>query len=155
MADAIWNNRYILADPSKNETVLWENTIGVQLQNGITLSESRLNFERIRLTYIVSTGACPAVLEIPMLGANRGSSFIQMLPGSFDNHSIDVAGYCLIWQLFFVDCTETYLKSSGAQFIGKTGFINGGTPGTWTQGANTAVPTVFKIEGINRISGSN
>ena len=52
MADAIWNNRYILADPSKNETVLWEDQNGVQLQNGITLSESRLNFERIRITYI-------------------------------------------------------------------------------------------------------
>ena len=145
------NNRWVV---EADETVLWEDANGVQLQNGITLSESRLNFERIRLTYIVGADGCPAVLEIPMIGANRGASFIQMLPGSFDNHEIGVAGYCLIWQLFFVDCTATYLKSSGAQFIGKSGFINGATPGTWTQGANPACPIVYKIVGINRIASN-
>lgn len=146
------NNRWVV---EADETVLWENANGVELQNGITLSESRLNFESIKITYIVGTDGCPAVMEIPMLGLNRGASFIQMLLGSFDNHAITTAGFCLVWQLFFAECTATYLKSAGCQYIGKTGFINGATPGSWTQGANNAVPIVFKVVGINRVSGGN
>jgi len=140
---------------SNDETVLWENSNGVKLKDGITLSESRLNFESIKITYVITADGAPTVLEIPMLGINRGSSFLHTLPGSLDNHSYNTAGYCLLWQVFFADCTDTYLKSNTSQFIGKMNFINGSTPGTWTQGANDNVPIVYKIVGINRISGGN
>ena len=138
-----------------DETVLYESANGTELQSGITLAESRLNFDRIKIVYSITTDGCPAILEIPMLGANRGASFIQMLTASFDNHAVTTAGYCLIWQLFFAECTNTYLKSSSCQFIGKMNFINGATTGTWTQGANTAVPIVYKVIGIKRIAGGN
>ena len=145
------NNRIVV---EADETVLWEDANGAQLQNGITLSESRLNFEAIKITYVITADGGPTVMEIPMLGINRGSSFIQTLPGALDNHSYNTAGYCLYWQVFFADCTDTYLKSNTSQFIGKMNFINGSTPGTWTQGANNAVPIVYKIVGINRIASN-
>lgn len=138
-----------------DETVLYENTNGEELQNGITLSESRLNFESIKITYCITTNAGPTVIEIPMLGINRGSRFIQTLMGAYDNHEPTTAGYCLYWQVFFTNCTDTYLHSQSSQFIGKVGFINASTPGTWTQGANNAVPVVYKVVGVHRISGGN
>jgi hypothetical protein len=154
MADAIWNNRFILADPGKNETVLWQNDNGTLLKNGITLSESRLNFEYIRILYSVRVGA-PAYIDVPMFGLNRGASFILTLTASFNNHAYNEAGYFIIWQCFMADCTDTYLKSSSSQFIGKMNFIDASTPGTWTQGANADVPTVYKVIGFNRVSGGN
>lgn len=153
MADAIWNNRFILADPGKNETVLFENANGTALKNGITLSESRLNFEYIRILYNVY--GAPAYIDVPMFGLNRGASFILTLTAPFGNQAYDTAGYFLIWQCFMTECTDTYLKSATSQFIGKKDFINGATPGTWTEGANVNVPTVYKVVGINRVSGGN
>lgn len=137
-----------------DETVLFESANGSMLKNGITLTESRLNFERIKITYAVTVNGCPSEIEIPMIGANRGASFIQTLIGSFDNHAQGTTGYFLLWQLFFADCTETYLKSSNAHFMGKQGF-NGSTAGTWTQGSNADCPTVYKVVGIRRIAGGN
>lgn len=145
------NNRWVV---EADETVLWENSNGVKLKDGITLSESRLNFESIKITYVITADGAPTVLEIPMLGINRGSSFLHTLPGSVDNHSYNTAGYCLLWQVFFADCTDTYLKSNTSQFIGKMNFINGSTPGTWTQGANNDVPIVYKVVGIHRIASN-
>ena len=138
-----------------DETVLYENANGEELQNGITLTESRLNFESIKITYCITTDAGPTVIEIPMLGINRGASFIQTLPGAFDNHVPTTAGYCLYWQVFFTNCTDIYLHSQSSQFIGKMNFVNGNTPGTWTQGANNAVPIIYKVVGVHRVSGGN
>lgn len=138
-----------------DETVLWEDANGAELQNGINLSESRLNFESIKITYCITTNAGPTVVEIPMIGINRGSRFIQTLGGAFDNHELTTAGYCLYWQVFFTNCTDTYLHSQSSQFIGKMNFINGATTGTWTQGANAEVPVVYKVVGIHRIAGGN
>ena len=138
-----------------DETVLYENANGAVLYNGVTLSESRLNFERLRITYAIQTDGAPAILEIPMIGVNRGASFIHGLVGSIDNHSTSTAGYVLFWNVFFSGCTDTVLKSSDSKFIGKTGFINGSTPGTWTQGSNASVPVVYKVVGIHRVSGGN
>ena len=133
-----------------NETVLWENSTGALLKNGITLSESRLNFDSIKLLYSITVEGCPTYKEIPMVGSNTGSNFIQLFDGSIDNHASTTAGYFLIWQCFFGNCTNTYLKNVSCQFIGKTGFINGSTPGTWTQGDNVSAPIIYKVIGINR-----
>lgn len=140
---------------SVDETVLWEDENGVNLNTGITLSESRLNFESIKLTYCITATGAPAVLEIPMIGANRGTNFTQTLPGAIDDHLGSVAGYFVVWQLFFASCTNTYLKSDYCQFMGKMNFKDGSTPGSWTQGNNSSVPIVFKVVGIHRIAGGN
>ena len=176
MSDMIWNGSYTLGNSqeteitagtgikvttpaagqiqiSNDETVLFENANGTMLKNGITLSESRLNFEYIRILYNVY--GAPAYIDVPMFGLNRGATFILTLTAPFNNHAYNEASYFIIWQCFLADCTETYLKSSSCQFIGKMNFIDGGTPGTWTQGANADVPTIYKVIGINRIAGGN
>jgi len=47
MADAIWNNRFILADPGKNETVLFSG--GTKDTKTATLSEPITNFQYLRV----------------------------------------------------------------------------------------------------------
>ena len=58
MADAIWNNRFILADPGKNETVLFSGNINAANTTG-TLSEPITNFKRIRVLYGLRFNASP------------------------------------------------------------------------------------------------
>ena len=55
MADAIWNNRYILADPGKNETVLFEVSGSTNGVSTCTLSESPFNFKYIEVYVSEST----------------------------------------------------------------------------------------------------
>lgn len=137
---------------SLDETVLFYNANGENLKNGITLSESRLNFNRLRITYAIANNAAPAYLEIPMMGVNTGAQFIAVLTAPFDNHAYDVAGYSLIWFTYFVNCTNTYLESATSQFVGKSGFIDGTTAGSWAQGVNNNVPIIYEVVGINRIA---
>lgn len=137
---------------SLDETVLFSSANGENLKNGITLSESRLNFNRLRITYAIATNAAPAYLEIPMMGVNTGAQFIAVLTAPFDNHAYDVAGYSLVWFTYFVNCTNTYLESATSQFVGKSGFIDGTTAGSWAQGVNNNVPIIYEVVGINRIA---
>lgn len=136
MADAIWNNRYILADPGTNETVLWT---GSQSGTGtITLSESATNFKRLRFTFsegnasinnfesIVSTeGATDSNKYIyPYYARTNGSG--DMI---FAMWSITISGTS-------VSIVRTVLRTNGS-----------------TSGTNNY--NILKIEGLNRVSGGN
>lgn len=147
MADAIWNNRFILADPGKNETVLWEGTgwsVGDTGQT-LTLSESPLNFRTIRIygyrplnsgstTY---SGVFSVDIDIQFLNSNSATNI--MIPYS--------------------------IMSGGNCYVGGMG-ISGVTTSSWTESGGFHYPIggsksngeyahVHKVVGINRISGGN
>jgi hypothetical protein len=150
MADAIWNNRFILADPGKNEVVLWEDLDNdTQLYSGNTqlaLSESFLNFERIKIYYKHSfSGNMMDVSEgivIPntqlVLGVSPASQ------GNNNNTMIDRAIFIFSAQS---NTTCTVAATSRAMIVISGTSITAST-------ANSGIIPI-KIVGINRVSGSN
>ena len=141
------NNRWVV---EADETVLWENASGTNLRYGATLSESRQNFETIRLLISMQSNEPVGYVDIPMVGINKDSAFtIQpSIPYSHDTGKT----YCLNWKIY-ISATDTSLKSTGAIFWGKSG-TDGATAGSWVQGANTDVPIIYKVIGINRIASN-
>ena len=136
-----------------DETVLWEDANGVTLKTGITLSESRLNFKILRLFVSCQQGYnLQVVIDLPMTGLNAGNSFQFMLNAPFDN--LTTATYALNWKVL-VTATNTTLQSTNALYWGKMNFDGTSTnTGSWTQGRNVDVPTVYKVVGIGRIASN-
>lgn len=134
-----------------DETVLWENASGTSMHNGVTLSESRLNFERLRLTVSCQANTPMGYIDIPMSGVNAGSSFQFYVDMPFNNET--GATYALTWKVI-VSATNTTLTSTTALYWGKMNF-NGSSSGTWTQGENVQIPYIYKVVGIHRIAGGN
>jgi hypothetical protein len=137
-----------------DETVLWEDSAGVVLHNGITLSESRLNFEYLRLTLSCqgksTTPMC--YVDIPMDGINAGSTFQFQMDVPFNNET--TATFALTWKVL-MSATNTTLQSTTALYWGKTGFDGtSANAGTWTQGSNTNVPNIYKVVGVHRIASN-
>jgi hypothetical protein len=134
MADAIWNNRYILADPSKNETVLFSGDINAANTTG-TLSEPITNFSRIRIKY--------------------GLRFNQS-PKFYDEFPADKVQFFCSKQCY----QDSGLLTCGGRLdiSGTTATLV-----TWFQAVGTTVTAndgkyyfvVQEIVGIDRISGGN
>jgi hypothetical protein len=132
-----------------DETVLWEDSTGKLLSQGITLNESRLNFEMIRFYMGAQVGKSVISYDMPMYGLNRTQAFAIQPSMPF----MDTAGtgYAINWEIA-LSATETSMSSIQALYWGKNnlGSANSAT-GTWTQGSNNAqVPVVYKVVGINR-----
>lgn len=136
MADAIWNNRYILADPSKNETVLWT---GSQSGTGtIALSEPATNFKRLRFTFSEGNASINNFESIVCTdGATDTSKYIYPYYAR-TNGSGDMI--FAMWSMS--------ISGSSASIVRTVLRTNGTTSGTNNY-------SVIKIEGIDRISGSN
>lgn len=132
-----------------NETVLYYNANGENLKNGITLSESRQNFEIIRIIMSLQANHSVGYVDIPMYGINTGTTFTIQPSIPFDEASV---GFVLNWKIF-ITATDTSLTSTNAIYWGKSSCDGTSTnPGTWTQGANINVPYVYKVIGINRVA---
>ena len=132
-----------------NETVLYYNANGENLKNGITLSESRQNFEIIRIIMSLQANHSVGYVDIPMYGINTGTTFTIQPSIPFDEAS---AGFVLNWKIC-ITATDTSLTSTNAIYWGKSSCDGTSTnPGTWTQGANINVPYVYKVIGINRVA---
>lgn len=146
------NNRVVA---ELDETVLWSNDSGVYFKNGVTLSESRLNFEYIRI-FITAQNLTdsPVVFhDIVMIGVNRGTDFVIM-PNMPFNNAVSGANFVLNWKIY-ISATETTMASTAALYWGKTGFDGTSTnPGSWTQGSNANVPKIYKVVGINRVASA-
>ena len=175
MADAIWNDRYILSnmtseklyaksplttgvsgtsayiglEPSAtyNETVLWETTSGARLKDGIDLSESRLNFERLKIYLSNSEGNNQEVgiYEWPQYGQNTGTMFRW---GTLFPYNTNSGGFMLMWNIMG-SANNTHIQSNNAYYLGVSNFTGGAGP-SLIGGNNSVVPTVFKVIGINR-----
>jgi len=142
MADAIWNNRYILADPSKNETVLWSGTKSFD----ITLSESIYNFKYIDVY--------PSGIGTSWLGAKRfdtknisDSSNLFLLDAIYQFSATIMYVFTSTWS---VKTNGTKLESAN-KGMGYT--IDSQKTITWYTNNNNAA--ICKVVGIDRISGSN
>lgn len=134
-----------------NETVLYYNANGENLKNGITLSESRQNFEIIRIIMSLQANHSVGYVDIPMYGINTGTTFTIQPSIPFDEASV---GFVLNWKIF-ITATDTSLTSTNAIYWGKSSCDGTSTnPGTWTQGANINVPYVYKVIGINRVANN-
>lgn len=137
---------------STDETVLWEDSTGKALYQGITLNESRLNFEMIRLYMGAQVGKSVISYDMPMYGQNRTQAFAIQPSMPF----MDTAGtgFAINWEIA-LSATETSISSVQALYWGKSNFGAANTAsGSWTQGANNAgVPVVYKVIGINRTAG--
>lgn len=133
-----------------NETTLYTST-GEPLSAGINLSESRLNFESLKIYAATDSTAAPVgVIEWPQIGANTGTDFRFSITSPYQFGS---AGFSIMWNVFGT-ASDTHVQSDGALFWGKNALSTGaGESGTWTQGSNGKVPTVYKVIGVNRTAG--
>ena len=131
-----------------DETVLWSGS--QTLNNEITLSESRHNFNSLKMWYSPSNneGGNVGVMEIPMMGANTGTQFNLESNVAFSTGT--AAGFHIHWT-YYVSASDTKMKVLNAFWWGKqnAGGIDGAT-GTWGQGTNQQCPRVYKIIGIGR-----
>ena len=137
-----------------DETVLWEDSDGVVLHNGITLSESRLNFEYLRLTLSCQAKSSTPMgyVDIPMDGINTGSDFQFQLNLPFNNET--GATFALTWKVLMT-ATDTTLQSTTSLYWGKANFDGTSTnTGSWSQGSNAQVPVIYKVVGVRRIASN-
>ena len=136
MADAIWNNRYILADPSKNETVLWS---GSKSGTGsIILSESATNFKRLRFTFSEGNASI-----------NNFESIV-CTEGATDTAKYIYPYYCRTngsGDMIFAMWSMT-ISGTSVSIIRTVLRTNGTISGTNNY-------SVLKIVGIDRVSGGN
>ena len=127
-----------------DETVLWENSAGASESNGFTLSEQMTNFNTIK--YFGSTNTCRYCVEVPTYGAITAVfrfGVACMCPDS------DGAPLQLYGKTFNSTngLTYTLSRSMGRWFDYNTQ--------TSVNGTQPFPGTIYKIVGINRISGSN
>ena len=135
-----------------DETVIWENTAGQVLSQGISLSESRLNFEILRFYMASQIGKSVIIYDMPMYGLNRTTAFAIQPSMPF----MDTAGtgYAINWQIA-ITATDSAMASVQSLYWGKNNFGSANSAsGSWMQGNNnTGVPAVYKVIGINRTAG--
>ena len=137
-----------------NETVLWSASTGQQLNQGITLNESRHNFEKLGIYYTNQTinnandRPCEYFVWPQEFGNNAtGTQFRWGLGGAFENTSGD---WFLFWNTFGT-ATDDFIQSQQSYYMGISNFT-GQASNAFTAGSNASVPTIFKIVGINRKS---
>lgn len=136
--------------PGYNETVLWEGSAGIQLKNGITLSESRLNFDELKIYYKNNTNAETEVgiYYWPQYGHNTGNRFRWNLDAPFQDLSTSAGGFMLRWDVLG-SASETHIQSEHSYWLGVVGMTGQNAP-TINGGENTSIPVVYKVVGINR-----
>jgi hypothetical protein len=137
MSDAIWNNRFILADPGKNETVLWSSST---LSSSAALSEPLTNFEFIE----VYTRSADHGYQAFKYTAVDGPVNLTYFKGN--NYPVMIMA-----QLTFSGSTVTVSRTLGLAYSW------GSTNIPTVARANNAddMKVLIKIVGINRISGGN
>ena len=130
-----------------NETVLFEST-GKALKDTITLSESRQNFDSLRLLISCYIDSPCGYIDVPMYGSNLTSAFtIQNNSIPYSNASGAAYAINWMWNITATDTSMTLIKS---RFWGKMNFDDANNGGTWQQGVNNNVPVVYKVIGVNR-----
>ena len=153
MADAIWNNRFILADPGKNETVLYDGTSAGQFKSNTTIaiSESYLNFEKIRFYFLSSAGSVGNTQYTREAIVLRGTGSLShtevstgpIVSGVNGTTHTDVASFTFSQN----DPTHCTVKATGVR-------ISVTSAGAYSTLADRG-PTLLRIVGIGRISGGN
>lgn len=145
MADAIWNNRFILADPGKNETVLFSGNV-YETGTDYALSENVNNFSKIEVWVQKRNGTVGNV--------GRAIQISQMVP-SFSNtgclayvNAIDIASNAYTQNTVYLQFDAT---GTAFRLLAGTKFANG----TFSNNISTYDFVVTKIVGIGRISGGN
>ena len=136
---------YLKSALGLDETVLYENSSGMLLKNGLVLPETLYNFERI-MFYVDScqTGGTPEVVFVPIqIPPYNGGTFTLFFTNGHDLTS----NFKLSWK-WKLTMSGTTLTLTLAQYWGQNGT-------TWTQGDNLNDAKVYKIVGIHRISGGN
>lgn len=128
---------------ANDETVLYENTAGTSEDDGFTISELMTNFDTVK--YYGNTNSCRFCVEIPTyegISTNFRFGVACMCPDS------DGAPLQLYGKSFSSSngLTYTLTRSIARWFAYADNTIAGTQPFTGT---------VYKIVGINRISGSN
>ena len=139
MADSIWNNRFILADPGKNETVLYTGN-----GSSVVLSEVATNFEYLEITWEHKQSAS-LVNNMVFKYAIPTTEFMGYGGRAQSQQSGGFVWFIATWRMESDNKTLTRWMSRYI-VIGDTGV---GTP----TASNNLYP--IKIVGINRISGGN
>jgi len=134
MADAIWNNRYILADPGTNETVLYTNTSNV---SACTLTEDIKNFDKFKIGVRTNSGE-----ELFEFKTGTDGTKYDIVTGQGNNQ-----GVIAICQFSTSGTSITAIRSMGIVFS-----WGGSSP---TYRSNEDLNFIQRVIGINRISGSN
>lgn len=142
MADAIWNNRFILADPGKNETVLFSG--GSNSTKTATLSEPITNFQylRVRVDDDHHNGRWVFV--------DTDNAWAKWL-GNYGYDDWNTTSTLLGFR-------EIGFKASGTTITSLNGLQkNVALSGTsWTSSYQTGqYGGIVKVVGINRVSGGN
>ena len=129
-----------------DETVLYENSSGYAIKNGLQLPETLLNFERI-LMYVDNTGVnsngTPAAVIVPIQVNPYPNGTISLCFGN--GHNLG-STYKLSWK-WTMTLSGTTLTVTASQYWGQNNT-------SWTQGDNLNDATVYKIIGIHRIASN-
>lgn len=125
-----------------DETVLWENSNGVNEDNGFTVSEPFANFKKIR--YIGWTNGNYFIVEVPVFSGIESSFRLGVTCMCADN---DGAPLQIYGKSFTSNNGLTYVASrSEARWFDYTTTAVGGVQPFWGK--------VYKIVGINRIANN-
>ena len=144
MADAIWNNRFILADPGKNETVLWTGNNVKPSSTAIVVSENLTNFNSVKFYWTSGNGMSEPVDEVQVDSSSNAIHFVHCTGGSnmwIQTLSLGISGTSI---------TLDWAKNLNFGSVSST---------TWSNPSITVTVgdsfQLTKIVGINRISGGN
>jgi hypothetical protein len=145
MADAIWNNRFILADPGKNETVLFTGNV-YETGADYALSENVNNFSKIEVWVQKRNGSIGNVGRAIQI-SQMALTFTSTGCLAYVN-AIDIASNAYTQNTVYIQ-----YNGDGTTFrlLAGTKFANG----TFSNNVTTYDFVVTKIIGINRISGGN
>ena len=127
-----------------NETVLFSNSTGEQIKNGVTISEPMTNFERIMFVVdSCKSGGTPNIAYVPMIPPYSTGTTFKVF---FTNGHTFTSSYALTWMwTVTISNNGLTLTATASKYWGQNGT-------SWTNGDNLNDATVFKIVGINRIA---
>lgn len=133
---------------SNDETVLFENSAGVSVNNGIACSENPFNFEELKIYWFCegNTNRKIDFISPSYLGTNNKFNLSYIMPAdAFDNMNY----------MYLRNCTMTLNTSGISLYNAQQAVLYNKTVTIGPEASTFAVANICKVIGINRISGSN
>ena len=131
-----------------DETVLFENSNGTSVNNGIPCSENPFNFNELKIYWYCegNTNSKIDFISPAYLGINNKFNLSYIMPAdAFDNISY----------MYIRNCTMTLNTSGISSYNAQQAVLYNKTVVIGPEESDFAVANICKVIGINRISGGN
>jgi len=133
---------------ANDETVLFENSAGVSVRDGITCSENPFNFEELKIYWFCENDTSKKIdiISPAYLGKNNKFNLSYSMPAdNFENMNY----------LYLRNCTMTLTTTGISLRNAQQAVLYNRTVTIGPESSEYAIATIFKVVGINRISGGN